>query len=213
MELRRISLSRDQTPVFQSLSLVLNEPRVGLIGANGSGKSSLLRLIKGLHTPDSGDILGVESSGIVFQNPEHQLLFPTVMEELCFGLIEQGMPEPSARIQAMSILGRYGAQDLADKATHELSDGQKQLVCILEVLIDGAQCLLLDEPCASLDHAARRAVITLIRALPQQVIMASHDLAMLESFDRVIWLESGAVRQDGPPQAVITAYLSSSNAA
>ncbi len=131
MELRRISLSRDQTPVFRSLSLVLNEPRVGLIGANGSGKSSLLRLIKGLHTPDSGEILGVESSGIVFQNPEHQLLFPTVMEELCFGLIEQGMPEPSARTQAMSILGRYGAQDLADKATHELSDGQKQLVCIL----------------------------------------------------------------------------------
>ena len=77
---------RDQSPVFVDLSLSLDGQRIGLIGANGSGKSSLLRLIKGLLIPDSGEVRRSGSAGIVFQNSEHQLLFPTVMEELCFGL-------------------------------------------------------------------------------------------------------------------------------
>jgi len=89
MELLRISLKRDQTDVFQSLSLTLPERRIGLIGPNGSGKSSLLKLIKGILTPDAGELRLPNQVGFVFQNPDHQLLFPTVMEELCFGLIEQ----------------------------------------------------------------------------------------------------------------------------
>ena len=209
MELNRISLTRDQTVVFRDFSLTLNEPRIGLIGANGSGKSSLLRLMKGLLTPDAGEIHAHARVGFVFQNPEHQLLFPTVIEELCFGSIEQGQPESAARQHAMELMVRYGAQSLSAKATHELSDGQKQLVCIFSVLADGADCLLLDEPCASLDHAAKRQVMALLHALPQQVIMATHDVDLLTAFDRVIWLDAGAVRVDGAPAQVITAYLES----
>ncbi|MFM8631572.1 MAG: ATP-binding cassette domain-containing protein, partial [Betaproteobacteria bacterium] len=99
---------RDQTPVFAGLSLMLSESRIGLIGTNGSGKSSLLKLLKGLLIPDAGGVHSEPSTlGFVFQNPEHQLLFPTVMEELCFGLIEKGIPKPEAEKSARTLLSIY----------------------------------------------------------------------------------------------------------
>ena len=209
MELQSISLARDQAPVFDGLSLRLSEPRIGLIGANGAGKSSLLKLLKGLLIPDAGSVHSEPSAlGFVFQNPEHQLLFPTVIEELCFGLIEQGIPKPEAEKTARSLLSRYKQEVLADKAVHELSDGQKQLLCIFSVLVDGAKTILMDEPCASLDHRFTRQVMDIIRQLPQQVIMATHHLELLEGFDRVIWLEKGKIWGDGEPRKVIAEYRS-----
>ncbi len=207
MELQGIFLTRDSTPVFRNLTLSLTQKRIGLIGANGSGKSSLLRVMKGLLTPDAGTVSGPKAIGFVFQNPDHQLLFPTVMEELCFGLIEQGCRAPEARAQALDWLSRYGFEFLAEKATHELSDGQKQTVCILSVLVDGAQTLLFDEPFASLDRAMRSRLMCLIDQLPQQIIMATHDLELLQGFDRVVWLEAGQVRMDSTPSDVVPAYI------
>jgi len=209
MELQSISLARDHAPVFDGLSLLLSEPRIGLIGANGAGKSSLLKLLKGLLVPDAGAVRSDPSAlGFVFQNPEHQLLFPTAMEELCFGLIEQGIPKPEAEKTARSLLSRYHQEVLADKAVHELSDGQKQLLCIFSVLVDGAKVILMDEPCASLDHKSTRQVMTIVRQLPQQVVMATHHLELLESFDRVIWLERGRILADGEPRKVLAEYQS-----
>ena len=210
MQLRHISLSLESTCVFSDLKLSLTEPRIGLIGPNGSGKSSLLRLIKGLIDANSGEIENRPARiGMVFQNPEHQLLFPTVMEELCFGLIEQGHLAESAEQSARDLLTKHKQEGLLNKAVHELSAGQKQLLCVLSVLADGADLILLDEPCASLDHAAKRAVMGMIRGLPQQVIMATHDFDLLNEFDRVIWLDSGKVREDGRPDQVIAEYLRS----
>ena len=210
MELDRISLARDQTQVFSNLSLQLAEPRIGLIGPNGSGKSSLLRLIKGLLKPQSGQITGLPSQvGFVFQNPDHQILFPTVMEELCFGRTERGDSPQAAAQAAKALLDQHGMVHLLNKATHELSDGQKQLICIFSVLMDGAQSLLFDEPCASLDRRTSQVVMRVIHALPQQVLLATHDLSLIEEFDRVIWLESGEVRADGKPADVIAAYRAS----
>jgi biotin transport system ATP-binding protein len=209
MELQSISLARDQAPVFDGLSLLLSEPRIGLIGANGAGKSSLLKLLKGLLIPDAGSVRSEPSAlGFVFQNPEHQLLFPTVMEELCFGMIEKGVPKSEAEISARGLLARYHQETLADQAVHELSDGQKQLLCIFSVLVDGAKAILMDEPCASLDHKSTRQVMNIIRQLPQQVIMATHHLKLLESFDRVIWLERGRILADGEPRKIIAEYQS-----
>ena len=210
MELDRISLARDQTQVFSGLSLKLSEPRIGLIGPNGSGKSSLLRVIKGLLKPQSGQITGLPNQvGLVFQNPDHQILFPTVMEELCFGRTERGESPGAAAQAAKALLDQHGMAHLLNKATHELSDGQKQLICIFSVLMDGAQTLLFDEPCASLDRRTSQLVMRVIRGLPQQVIFATHDLSLIEEFDRVIWLESGEVRADGKPAEVIPAYRAS----
>ena len=163
--------------------------------------------MKGLLAPDAGTVTGPKAVGFVFQNPDHQLLFPTVMEELCFGLQEQGQSPEQAQVQAMQWLTRYGFEALASKTTHELSDGQKQALCILSVLVDGAQVLLFDEPFASLDRRMRSRLMTLIHQLPQQIIMATHDLDLLHSFDRVVWLEAGEVRLDGPSNEVVPAYI------
>jgi len=209
LNLQGLSLTRDQTPIFSGLSLALSEFRIGLIGANGSGKSSLLKLLKGLLIPDAGAVRSEPSTlGFVFQNPEHQLLFPTVMEELCFGLIEQGISKPEAEKKARSLLNSYHQEVLADKAVHELSDGQKQLLCIFSVLVDGAKTILMDEPCASLDHRSTRQVMNIIQQLPQQIIMATHHLELLEQFDRVIWLDQGKILGDGRAQSVIADYRS-----
>jgi biotin transport system ATP-binding protein len=202
-----ITLHREAKPVFQDLSLTLGSHRTGLIGDNGSGKTSLLRLIKGLMEPSSGSISAPTQIGFVFQNPDHQLLFPTVMEELCFGLKEQGVSELDAIARAKALLMRYEMTSLQDQPTHVLSDGQKQLLCILSVLVDGASLLLLDEPCASLDRRTTKRVMGFIADLPQPVIMASHDLALVEDFDELIWLEQGRVQMRGVPASVIPAYL------
>ena len=212
MELRGISLTRDGTPVFRDLRLSLAEHRIGLIGPNGSGKSSLLRLIKGLLSPDHGRVDCALPVGFVFQNAEHQLLFPTVMEELCFGLLERSVSEHQAKATAMECLHRYGYGHLAHKATHELSDGQKQMICILSVLVDGADVLLFDESLASLDRPTKNTVMQMLNQVPQQVIMATHDLELLHRFDRVIWLDSGQVRMDGAPDQVVAAYISACDA-
>jgi biotin transport system ATP-binding protein len=144
--------------------------------------------------------------GFVFQNPDHQLLFPTVMEELCFGLIDQGVSKHEAEQKAGALLAQYNLLQLKDKATHELSDGQKQLLCILSVLLDGAELLLLDEPCSSLDRKTTEFIMQVIAGLPIPVMMATHDLRLLKDFDRIIWLESGAVLHDGNAQTLIAAY-------
>ena len=212
MELWGISLTRDGTPVFRDLCLSLAEHRIGLIGPNGSGKSSLLRLIKGLLSPDYGRVDCDSPVGFVFQNAEHQLLFPTVMEELCFGLLERGVSEQQAKAAALECLHRYGFEHLAQKATHELSDGQKQIICILSVLVDGADVLLFDESLASLDRPTKTTVMQMLNHLPQRVIMATHDVELLYHFDRVIWLESGQVRMDSAPDQVISAYISACDA-
>ena len=206
MELQDISLTRGDRQIFQGLSLRLSEKRIGLIGPNGSGKSSLLRLLKGLLVPDSGSVRGPESVGFVFQNPEHQLLFPTVMEELCFGRVERGESPDDAATFAKALLAQHEYSFLTEKATHELSDGQKQLLCIFSVLADGADAILFDEPCASLDLATTNAISKLISSLSQQVVLATHDLRLLENFERVIWLESGSVRMDAPAAQVLPAY-------
>lgn len=206
MNLRSISLERGASPVFQSLDLALPEARIGLVGANGSGKSSLLRLIKGLLKPSSGSLDVQPNAGFVFQNADHQLLFPTVMEELCFGLLEQGETPAAAREAAESLLQQHQAAYLKDRAVHDLSDGQRQLLCILSVLMDRPNLLLFDEPFSSLDLGTTRQLMRLIAALPQQCIMATHDLSLLEDFDRVIWLDQGAVRMDGSAAMVIQSY-------
>lgn len=213
-----VSLSRDNQAVLQDLSLDLYEQRIGLIGHNGSGKSSLVRLINGLLQADSGDItvcgqnpaVGPERMsahvGFIFQNPDHQIIFPTVEEELTFGLLNQGKTKEQARLAAQSLLAQHDREDWADRPVHSLSDGQKQLVCILSVLLMQPHVLILDEPFSALDLPTRYQLLALLDSLPQQVLMISHELDTLQSFDRIIWLQQGRVYRDGPPEAVLAEY-------
>jgi biotin transport system ATP-binding protein len=217
---RTVGLERGSRAVFDGFSLELREQRIGLVGNNGSGKSSLLRLAAGLLMPDSGEVLAwtletranrrdlARHIGFLFQNPEHQILFPTVEEEIAFGLIEGGMAVRDANARARTLLAEHGCAGWEGRATHALSDGQKQLVCLLAVIAPNPSILLLDEPFSSLDLPTRLDIQRRLHALPQRLVMASHDLDLLAGFDRLIWLDAGRVRMDGVPDAVLAAYRS-----
>lgn len=219
VELDGVCLTRGQRAVFTDLALTLRERRIGLIGRNGAGKSSLLRLMNGLVLPDRGEVrvLGRETGaarrelpglvGFVFQNPDHQIIFPTVGEEVCFGLEEAGLSRAEALARAGEILVRYGCAGWEERAVHELSEGQKQLVCLIAVIAPQPEILLFDEPFSSLDLQTRLALARHIEGLAQQVVMATHDMDFLAGFDRVIWIDEGRVRADGAPEAVIADYV------
>jgi biotin transport system ATP-binding protein len=213
-----VRLSRGDGLLFNCLTLALRERRIGLIGNNGSGKSSLLRLANGLLLPDGGKVItsGLDTradrkalpdlAGFLFQNPDHQIVFPTVAEEIGFGLRERGRDARQAREAAEELLTAHDCAGWADRPIHQLSDGQKQLVCILAVTITQPRILLLDEPFASLDLPTRHGMMQRLDALPQQIIMASHDLDLLMGFERIVWLDRGIIRADGTAAEVIGAY-------
>lgn len=218
VRLAGVEVTRGTRTVFANLSLTLAERRIGLVGDNGSGKSTLLRLINGLLMPDAGTVhvgqLDTRADrrrlpravGFVFQNVDHQIIFPTVREEVAFGLIAQGVAKAEANAAAELLLARHGCGGWGDRAVGDLSEGQKQLVCILAALAAGPRILLLDEPFSSLDLATRLAFAARLAAFDLQVVMASHDLHLFDGFDRVLWLKGGRVAADGPPAAVLPLY-------
>jgi biotin transport system ATP-binding protein len=206
MILQNISLQREDRLVFSGLNLCLKAHRTGLVGLNGSGKTSLLRLLQGLDQPEQGSILERRNTGLIFQSPDQQLLFPTVMEELCFGQLQRGRIQAELEEKAKALALTYGAQHLVRRPTHELSLGEKQLVCILSVLMDEPETLLFDEPFASLDARTTQHLLGLIKTLPHQIIMASHNLTLLEDFEEVIWLDAGRVVMQGPAFDVLRAF-------
>ena len=214
----RVTFRRDGTPVFADLSLAIDERLVGLVGANGSGKSTLLRLAHGLALPQSGTIttLGLETAsrqreipakvGFLFQSPDRQIIFPTVGEEVAFGFEMDGAGRKEALGLARACLERYGRAAWMERAIHDLSEGEKQLACLIAVMARRPGLLLLDEPFASLDLANRRAFARRLDGLGVPLVMASHDLDFLAGFDRVIWLDHGRICADGSPASVLPAF-------
>lgn len=204
--------------VLSGLNLNLTEARIGILGRNGSGKSTLLRLIAGLITPSSGtvSVAGLDPSrdrkamldeiGILFQNPDHQILFPTVLEELAFGLIQQGQSRAKAEAQARAALATEGRAHWEAAPTHRLSQGQRQFLCLLSLLLMAPKTLLLDEPFAGLDLPTQARLSRRLADLPHRLVTISHDPASVAGCDRVIWLEHGTIRADGPPGAVLTEF-------
>lgn len=203
VQLVDIRLQRGQTQVFDGLSLALTQKRIGVIGNNGAGKSSLFRLLCGLELPQAGQVL-VDGMpllqarqhkpgliGLMFQNPDDQIIFPTVEEELALGLRPQGLNKQQARARARELLAARGLAHWAERAVSSLSQGQRQQVCWLSLLIAAPQLLLLDEPFASLDLPGQARLAQDIAAAPQQVLVSTHVLDHVRDFERVIWLEQG----------------------
>lgn len=213
-----VTLQRGASKVFEALTLQLNEPRIGLIGDNGAGKSSLFRMISGLDLPQSGSVLvrGCEAHhisskqpglvGMMFQNPDDQIIFPTVEEELALGLSPTGISRTEAIVRARRFLDSRGLAHWAERAISSLSQGQRQHVCWLSLMIASPALLLLDEPFASLDLPGQALLCMDIARASQQVIVSTHILDHVRRFERVIWLDRGQVRADGPGQSVCAAY-------
>jgi biotin transport system ATP-binding protein len=220
MELRGISFSQDGRTVLDGIDLSLTQPRIGIIGRNGSGKSSLLRIMAGLQRPDAGDVrvfgvdvlqdraAAVRILGVVFQNPDHQIIFPTVEEEIAFGLTQLGQSRAAARDRARACLDQHGLAHWAERPTHALSQGQRQYLCLLSVLAMEPEVILLDEPFAALDLLTRTQLFRSLFDLAPRLVMVTHDTSNLAGFDRVLWLDQGRVRADGAPASVIEEFQS-----
>ena len=204
--------------VVDDVSLVLRERRVGIVGANGSGKSTLARMINGLVTPVSGRVVvdGLDVArqgrevrrrvGFVFTNADNQIVMPTVREDVAFTLRRHKLEKADAAARVDATLQRVGLTELADRPAHRLSGGQKQLLAIASVLVAEPSIVVADEPTTLLDARNARRVAEHFDALDQQLVVVSHQLELLESFDRVIVMEAGRVVADDVPRAALDAY-------
>ncbi|MCW9042903.1 MAG: ATP-binding cassette domain-containing protein [Pseudopelagicola sp.] len=218
IEIESVRLAYGDRTVLYNISLSLTERRVGIIGANGSGKSSFARLLNGLVLPSSGavrvDGLNTRAKGkevrrkvgFVFQNPDNQIVFPTVAEDLAFGMKNLGLPKDEIARKTDAILARYDMTDLRDHPAHLLSGGQKQLLAISGVLVMDPAYLVLDEPTTLLDLRNTRRVAAALDALDQTVILVTHDLDLLVAFDRVLVFDEGRIVADETPTKALAFY-------
>ncbi|WP_128253473.1 energy-coupling factor ABC transporter ATP-binding protein [Falsirhodobacter deserti] len=203
--------------ILHPINVHLTERRIALLGRNGAGKTTLLRLLAGLQPATSGRVTieGADPSdrramlsaiGILFQNPDHQIIFPTVEEELAFGLRQMGRKD--ALEAARAALAAEGRADWADRPVSTLSQGQKQFLCLLAVLLMQPKTILLDEPFAALDLPTRLRLRRRLDALPQRLITITHDPASVAGCDRVLWLDGGRIVANGTPEAVLPPFMS-----
>ncbi len=216
--LHRASYGVQGRPILQDITLSLTERRIGILGRNGSGKTTLLRLMAGLVAPTAGTVTveGMDPAadrrgmlralGILFQNPDHQIIFPTVIEELSFGLRQQGHSAAAAAAAAQAVLAAHGRAHWAPAPVASLSQGQRQLVCLLAVLAMRPRTILLDEPFSGLDLPMQIRLTRLLDGLPQRLMTITHDPRVVAGHDRVIWLDEGRLRADGPAAEVAAAY-------
>ncbi|HHN93249.1 MAG TPA: ABC transporter ATP-binding protein, partial [Anaerolineae bacterium] len=190
--------------------------KVALVGPNGAGKSTLLLHLNGI-LRGTGDVrvLGYEVAephlsriralvGMVFQNPDDQLFSPTVFDDVAFGPLYAGLPEDEIHRRVHRALAQVELEGYEGRVSHHLSLGEKKRAAIATVLAMEPEVLALDEPTAGLDPRTRRRLIGLLRDLPQTLLVATHDLRMVEQiFPRMVILDHGAVVADGPTEALM----------
>jgi len=219
IEFENVSFSYEPgRPVLKNLSFrIADGEAVGLIGANGAGKSTVMKVLLGL-LPCEGRVLvdGTEVRretlyetrrrlGFVLQNSDHQMFMPTVLEDMTFGPLNYGLSRAEAEARADAALERLGITALKHRRNHRLSGGEKRMAAIATILAMEPEAILMDEPTSALDPCNRRLVINIIRSLTQTKFIASHDLDMiLDSCSRVILLSGGGIAADGPAETILS---------
>lgn len=207
--------------LLDGIDLELGERRVALVGANGSGKSTLLRLVNGLMRCTHGTVEvdglnpGTDAArvrrrvGFVFTDPLSQLVMPTPVEDVELSLRRTVPDRRVRRARAASLLADRGLQRVAEQSIYDLSGGERQLVALTAVLAVEPSILVMDEPTTLLDLRNRNRFVALLDDLPQQVLLATHDLALAERADRVIVVEAGRIAADGAPRETLDFYTRS----
>jgi cobalt/nickel transport system ATP-binding protein len=207
----------DGRQALDSVNLVVRErEKVALVGPNGAGKSTLLLHLNGiLRGQGSVRIMGQEVGdgnlglvrgqvGLVFQHPDDQLFSPTVFEDVAFGPLHMNLQEEEVRSRVDQALAEVGMQGFQSRMSHHLSLGEKKRVAIATVLAMRPAILALDEPSGELDPRARRDLIRLLGSLPQAMIVATHDIRLVdELLPRTVVLDRGRVVADAPTQDIL----------
>ena len=206
-------------PVLKGVSFHIEKGgRVGLIGANGAGKSTILKAMLGLisvSNPAAITISGLPMTranlpairkklGYVLQDSNNQMFMPTVLDDMVFGPMNYGATRAGAEAKAEAVLSDLGLTGLKNRHNHKLSGGEKRMAAIATILAMEPEGLVMDEPSSSLDPKNRRILINLLNRLTQTKVIASHDLDLiLDTCDRVILISHGEVKADGPAQEIL----------
>jgi biotin transport system ATP-binding protein len=219
IEVQDVTHRFGQRAVLTDVTVTLRERRVAVLGANGSGKSTFARLLNGLQLPTSGRVLvdGLDSRthgrqvrrkvGFGFQNPDNQIVFPVVSEDLAFGMKHLGLPASDVERRIREVLERYSLAHLHDAQTYHLSGGEKQLVALAGVLLTEPEYVVLDEPMTLLDLRNKRKVAEVITSLPHTVVLVTHDLEFLSDFDRALVFDDGRIAVDDVPDVAARSYV------
>lgn len=222
-----------ETRVLHPITLRLTERRIALIGANGSGKSSLARMLNGLIEPTAGTVRVSTTTppnwhdtvrdgaavrrlvGFVFTDPAAQLVMPTTLEDISLSLRRSHSRKGERIAAAHAALTEFGLEHLAERSVHTLSGGQQQMLAIASVLATRPSILVADEPTTLLDLRNSAIISQLLLGLPQQLIVATHELELAARCDRVIVVADGAIAHDsgaseeGDPRAAVDWYRAS----
>jgi len=219
IELRNVRHRYGEREVLRGIDLTLTERRVAVVGSNGSGKSTLARLLNGLLVPTEGQVLvdGIDTRkdaravrrrvGFVFQDPDMQIVYPTVEEDVAFGLKNLRLPRDEIARRVDAALARFDLTEHRTWPAHLLSGGQKQLLAIASVLVLDPAYVVFDEPTTLLDLRNCRRIAQVIRDLPETAILVSHDLDLVAQAERVIVLDEGRVVADDAPAPALAAYV------
>ena len=218
LEFRNVSFSYEPgTPVLDNLSFHIRKGEtVGLIGANGAGKSTIMKLMLGL-LPAQGEILvdGMpvtkqnlsvirQKIGFVLQDSDNQMFMPTVYEDMIFGPRNYGLTREEADARVDRVLRELGLESLKHRHNHKISGGEKRMAAIATILAMEPEMIVMDEPSTALDPVNRRRVISTINSRKETKLIASHDLDMiLDTCQRVILLNHGRIVADGEAETIL----------
>ena len=218
LEFRNVSFSYEPgTPVLDNLSFHIRRGEtVGLIGANGAGKSTIMKLMLGL-LPAQGEILveGMpvtkqnlsvirQKIGFVLQDSDNQMFMPTVYEDMIFGPRNYGLTREEADARVDRVLKELGLESLKHRHNHKISGGEKRMAAIATILAMEPEMIVMDEPSTALDPVNRRRVISTINSRKETKLIASHDLDMiLDTCQRVILLNHGRIVADGEAETLL----------
>lgn len=210
-------------PVLENLNLSIEKGSfVAVLGHNGSGKSTIAKLTNGILFPQKGRVLvdGQETKeddsifdirkkvGMVFQNPDNQIVSSIVEEDVAFGVENLGVPPEECRRRVDEALKTVGMYEYRTKSPSKLSGGQKQRVAVAGIIAMRPECIVLDEPTAMLDPSGRREVLETVKKLNREegitIVLITHYMDEAVQADRVIVVDDGKIRLDDTPERVFS---------